>query len=150
MTKIPLEDYKKILENMPICCVDLVIHHQGKVLLVYRKDEPAKNQWWLPGGRILKHETLQQAALRKAKEETGFDIEIEKQIGTYELTFKEAPFGVKTGVHSICIDFLGRPKDKNFKIKLDQTSTDYKWMDSIEKDLHPYVKQLLKDSGVFK
>ncbi len=66
--KIPEEEYKKILENMPICCVNLVIAHNNKVLLIRRKNEPEKNKWWIPGGRIYKNEKLKDAAIRKAKE----------------------------------------------------------------------------------
>jgi len=140
---IPLEKYKEILENMPIVCVELVIVHDGKVLLVKRKDEPAKDEWWLPGGRILKGETMEQAVSRKAKEEVGFEVEIIKQLGTYDEIFKEAPFGVKTGLHSVCVEFLCRPKGKT-AVKLDKTSKEYKWIESSE-GLHPYIKQILKD-----
>lgn len=36
------EEYKKILESMPVCCVDLVIVWNNKVLVIYRKNKPDK------------------------------------------------------------------------------------------------------------
>lgn len=71
MSYIGQELYNKILENVPIACVDIAIIVDGSVLLVKRKDAPAKGEWWVPGGRILKGETMKDAAKRKAQEEVG-------------------------------------------------------------------------------
>ena len=60
--------YKKILEYIPICCVDVVICHFNKILFVKRNTEPAKNEWWFPGGRVYKNEMLEETAIRKAYE----------------------------------------------------------------------------------
>lgn len=49
---IPENDYKKILSTMPILCVDLIIFFDGKCLLLKKKNEPAKGQYWFPGGRV--------------------------------------------------------------------------------------------------
>lgn len=81
MTNIPEQMYKDILEIMPICCVDLVITYHNKYLLLKRVKEPAKGEWWLPGGRIWKNEEIKCAALRKAREETGLDCEFVTQLG---------------------------------------------------------------------
>ena len=149
LAPIPKELYQQILENMPICCVDLVIVHQGKVLLGLRKDEPLKDGWCVPGGRVLKNERLEQAVRRKAKEEVGLEIEIIKKIGSYELFFDKGPLPLKTGIHDIAIVFLVKPKDKNPVIKLESHQSKYQWFDRIDDSWHPYVKQVLKDSNIF-
>jgi len=147
--QIPQKEYKKILEKMPICCVDGVISFRGKVLLVLRNKEPAKNKWWLPGGRIFKNERLRAAMKRKIKEETGINVKVEKIIGIYETFFKKGPFkNLKTGVHTINICFLCTPTSFP-KIKLDKTSKGYKWIDKILPSLPSYVKKVLRDSKVF-
>ena len=51
---IPTELYARILQDMPIFCVDAIVLHHGKVLLVYRNNKPAQHLWWVPGGRVLK------------------------------------------------------------------------------------------------
>jgi ADP-ribose pyrophosphatase YjhB (NUDIX family) len=48
----------------------------GEILLVLRNVEPGKGRWCLPGGFIEMGETVQAAALRELKEETGFDAEL--------------------------------------------------------------------------
>ena len=147
---IPRKEYEKILENMPIPCVDLVIHKDGKILLVKRKNKPMKDEWWVPGGRILKNETLREAIPRKAREELGFDVEVEKELGTYDNLFEDSAFeNVKTGTHTVGVTFIVKPKDKNFEIKVDETSEDFKWFDKIEDNFKPLLKKILKDSRVF-
>ena len=68
---IPASTYRAFLERMPIACVDIAIVHRGAVLLVKREDAPAKGQWWVPGGRVHKGETMRETAGRKALEEVG-------------------------------------------------------------------------------
>lgn len=51
-----------------------------KILLIKRRDIPV---WVIPGGGIEKGETPRQAAIREAKEESGFDVKIIRQIAEY-------------------------------------------------------------------
>ncbi len=148
--KINNTEYKCIIENMPICCVDVVICHCNKILLVYRNNEPAKNEWWFPGGRVYKNEKLEEAGIRKAYEEVGIKVQIVKMIGVYETMFNKGPFDdLESGVHTVNIYFLVKPTSENFKIKIDDTSSDYRWIDKIEENLHPHVKKVLKTLEFF-
>lgn len=71
-SRLPFEMYKSVVENLPICCVDVICRRQdGKLLLFYRRDKPANNIWWWPGGRMFKGETFYDSAVRKIKDETG-------------------------------------------------------------------------------
>lgn len=147
---IPEKLYAQIRENMPIPCMDFVLYHKGKVLLTQRTQEPAKGQWWVQGGRIFKHETFAQALQRLAKREIGSEIKIIRQIGAYEFHSDAANFDVKTGTHDVAVVYLAAPKDENVFISLDETHSKFKWVEEIDTDLHPYVKSVLKDSGVFR
>lgn len=148
---IPNKDYKRILENIPICCVDIIIVRDGKIFTVLRKNEPGKNTWCFPGGRIYKNELLEQAVIRKAKEESGLNVKIERKIGVYETMFpNEGPFkDLKTGVHTINLVFLASTIDDDSNIKIDETSEDYKWIDKIEEGLLSYAKEVITDSKIF-
>lgn len=137
------EDYKKIFTLMPVCCVDLVVVHKGKFLLVKRTMEPMKGEWWFPGGRIYKNERLNHGAQRKAKEELGIFVKILKNIGTYELFFQKGPFNLKD-IHNIVICFLVTPVEKNPKIVLDETSSEYRWYDKIKKEWPDYIKSVIE------
>ena len=138
------------MELMPICCVDVVLFHDNKILLVKRKNEPAKGEWWVPGGRVYKNEKLEEAAKRKIFEEVGLKVKVNKMIGIYETIFEKSAFGkIDGGTHTINIGFLVEAEDKNLKIKLDKTSAEYKWIDKIDESLPEYVKRVIFDSGVF-
>jgi ADP-ribose pyrophosphatase YjhB (NUDIX family) len=60
----------------------VVVIEDGKVLLVQEAFEKVRGKWNLPAGRVDKGETFEQAAIREAKEETGFDIKIIKPLIT--------------------------------------------------------------------
>jgi len=54
-----------------------------KVLLIQRDLEPFKNRWALPGGFVHVDETLEQAALRELREETGLSKVYLEQLYTF-------------------------------------------------------------------
>jgi ADP-ribose pyrophosphatase YjhB (NUDIX family) len=66
------DEYDKIKKSFPIPCVDLLItNERSEILLVKRRNEPAKGEWWFPGGRVMYGEYRNAAAIRKSKEECG-------------------------------------------------------------------------------
>ncbi len=137
--------YRKIFEVLPIPCVDIVIEHGGKFLLCRRKNKPMKDAWWLIGGRVYKNETLERAALRKAREEAGIKgAKIEKFLGTESTFFKNSAFGPST--HTINSVFLVKTRAVPVLIPDDQSS-DFRWFSKIETKWHPYVRNMLRAAG---
>jgi len=61
----------------------LVVNGCGQLLLGKRSVEPALGQWCLPGGFVEVNETMEQAALRELREETGLDAERGHFIGCF-------------------------------------------------------------------
>ena len=147
MDYIPQETYDTIIESIPICCVDVVIVNNGKFLLVKRTDEPAKNQWWLPGGRVIKGETLKRCAHRKALDEVGLNCYVGPIVHTDETIFDTGPSNIS--IHSINVCFLLYPKNNCNDVKLDRHSTLYRWDngETLEFEAHPYVIKCLKGAG---
>ncbi|MCP4543391.1 MAG: NUDIX domain-containing protein [Chloroflexi bacterium] len=65
---------------MPTFGVNVAIIQDGQILLTQRSDLPV---WCLPGGAVDDGESLAQAAIREAREETGLDVELVRLVGVY-------------------------------------------------------------------
>lgn len=65
----------------PIPTADIIIEHEKGIVLVKRKNPPMG--WALPGGFVDYGESLEAAAIREAKEETGLKIKLIRQFHTY-------------------------------------------------------------------
>ena len=58
----------------------VVINNEGKILLHRRTDN---DLWALPGGAMEIGESISETVVREVKEETGFDVVIERLVGIY-------------------------------------------------------------------
>jgi len=66
----------------PLPTVDIIIELRGKgILLIKRKNFPMG--WAIPGGFVDYGESVEDAAIREAKEETGLDVKLIRQLHTY-------------------------------------------------------------------
>jgi ADP-ribose pyrophosphatase YjhB (NUDIX family) len=65
----------------PVPTVDIIIEINGGIVLIERVNPPYG--WALPGGFVDYGESLEDAAVREAKEETSLDIELTEQFHTY-------------------------------------------------------------------
>ena len=87
----------------PKLMVDIVIPDgEGRVLLIQRANDPYEESWALPGGFVDVGETVEEAAAREAKEETGLDVEILRMVGVYSEPERD-PLG-----HNVSVAFLAR------------------------------------------
>ena len=90
--------------EFPKLAVDILVAKDDKILLIKRKHEPFKGKFALPGGFVEYGETVEQAAARECKEETGIDVELEGLLGVYSAPDRD-PRG-----HTVSVVFFGTPK----------------------------------------
>jgi colanic acid biosynthesis protein WcaH len=65
-------DFLDVVRLTPLVAIDLIVSDaEGRVLIGHRRNRPARGTWFVPGGRILKDETLDAAFARIADAELG-------------------------------------------------------------------------------
>ncbi|HML24082.1 MAG TPA: GNAT family N-acetyltransferase [Aggregatilinea sp.] len=69
--------------------VGLVIEMDGGLILVKRGGSVKTGQWAFPSGYIEEDESVEEAAVRESREETGLDVELIDLLGVY--SFPEGP-----------------------------------------------------------
>jgi colanic acid biosynthesis protein WcaH len=68
------ELFKSVVASTPLVSIDLLVRDaQANILLGKRINRPAKDFWFVPGGRVLKDETIEQAFNRLLEAELGMD-----------------------------------------------------------------------------
>ena len=78
----------------PVLAASAAVFRGQEVLLIKRNQEPFKGQWGLPGGKVEFGETLVQAAIREAFEETGITAQVIGLAGLYEIFTDLAHYAV--------------------------------------------------------
>lgn len=90
----------------PLPTVDLIIECHGGIVLIRRKNPP--QGWALPGGFVEYGESLEAAAVREAKEETGLNVHLVRQFHTYSDPARDPRN------HSISTVFIARAEGKPY------------------------------------
>jgi len=93
---------KPKLPQYPQVAVGVIVFKEGKILLVKRFKDPQKETWAIPGGSVNLGETLQEAAEREIKEETGIKVKAKKPIHTFDLIERDEKGKIR--FHYVVID----------------------------------------------
>lgn len=152
--RIPDESFAAFLDAMPQVSVEIVLEHDGSVLLVRRTNEPAKDEWFWPGTRLYKGETFERAVRRLAREELGIEVEICSRVGVYNHFWETANLPEVETTHTVNVVYHVRPTDASDGgdsvdgLVLDDQHDEYRFVDRIEPELQEYVKRYLEDSSI--
>jgi len=140
---ISLEEYRTIAQNVPIVSVDLLVHHKGGIVLGKRQNEPAQNELFVPGGTVLKGETLVDAVHRVAQEELGSDVIVDECLGTYEHFYDAAATEGVESKQYLATAFIVTPKRTT--LEPDKQHDSLRAFNAPFPDLHNYVERYIRD-----
>lgn len=144
------QTFQTIIESTPLISIDLIVkNHQGQALLGKRKNPPAKNFWFVVGGRILKNETFHQAFTRLTMQELGqsFSLNQATFIAPYQHFYDDSIFGNQISTHYVVLAYELLVKNLN-ELPAEQHSR-YHWFDIDELvdnvEVHQYTKDYFKE-----
>ena len=128
--KLDPKTFLDVVKNTPLVSVDLIVYRpNGDVLLGYRKNKPAQNTWFVPGGKIVKDERISEALQRIARAELGLEpTPIQARFkGVYEHLYPDN-FSGKPGIstHYVVLAYEIHLL-KESAIKGDEQHTQIKW-----------------------
>jgi colanic acid biosynthesis protein WcaH len=140
-------EFAQVVRSTPLISVDLILRDPDKKVLVgLRTNEPAKGFYFVPGGIILKNETIAAAFARILHSELGCQVSFEKArfVGIFEHFYSANRFAnPEFGTHYVALAYevllTCRPE-----IVLDTQHCAIRWIDEHELheaiDVHPYTK----------
>lgn len=140
--KIDKKHVLEIIEATPLVSIDLVIRNpSNKVLLGKRNNRPAMGYWFVPGGRIFKNETINQALKRISEVELGQDLSTKAPslLGAYDHIYEDNFLNIKgINTHYVVLAFV-IDLQQEIEVKSDEQHTELKWWE---------VDKLLQDQTV--
>ena len=132
----------EIIKATPLVSIDLIIRNpSGKVLLGKRVNRPAKDYWFVPGGRIIKNETIVHALKRISLTEMGQDLSTEAHslLGAYDHIYEDNFLNVDgINTHYVVLAF-SILLQQEIDVKADEQHSDLQWWE---------INKLLEDPTV--
>jgi 8-oxo-dGTP diphosphatase len=106
--------------SRPEVAVGAVARLDDAILLVRRGHGPAAGEWSVPGGRVEGGETLHEAVVREAYEETGLEVVVDRFLGWVERISEEA--------HFVILDFAVTVLDPNEAPRAGDDAAEVAWV----------------------
>ena len=107
----------------------VVVNEQDEILLGLANVGPSP-EWTLIGGGVEFGETVEQAAVREAREESGYDIELGRVLGvnTYETPASERWAPHSRPLRSVRVVFHGRVRGGALAREVGGTTDEARWI----------------------
>lgn len=140
------EKFQALVASAPLISMDLIVENEdGQFLLGLRQNRPAKGYWFVPGGRILKNELLDDAFFRITANELGrsFHRSQSNFIGVFEHFYSDSVFGGNISTHYVVLAYHLKVNCENLDPSPQQHST-YRWFCKTEAandlNVHDYAR----------
>ena len=130
-------NFSQVVKNSPLVSIDLCILRERKILLGKRINPPAKDFYFVPGGRIFKSELRSTAIKRILRQELGLFLEYDRvdclrELGCYEHFYDDNFLNNNDfGTHYIVLAYL-IPFEilrKNQDLIITEQHSKYIWVD---------------------
>jgi len=140
--------FETVIASTPLIAIDLIVVNENtELLLGKRLNQPAKDYWFVPGGRILKNESLDNAFKRLTLTELGKEIELKhaQLLGVFEHFYQESVFNDQISTHYVNAAHVIHIKQNQLTaLPIDEQHNGYQWQ-TIENinnssDVHKYTK----------
>ena len=119
----------------PRVAVGGIIIREGKILLTLRRDEPDRNKWAIPGGKLELNETLEDGLKREIREELSMEVEIRELAGISEV--------ITENFHYIILDYLCSPATWDAKPGSDALDVAYFDVNALDNSVNESTKEFL-------
>lgn len=123
--------FSNVIEHTPLISIDLVVENEeGSFLLGQRLNKPAQNYWFVPGGRVQKNETLEDAFLRLTQTELGkaYNIDDAVLIGPFTHLYDDNVFGDDFGTHYVVLAYRLKIQSQLLKLPMYEQHSKYQWL----------------------
>lgn len=77
------EEFEASIAWSRVVAACVIRDNSGKYMLVQEAQEKVRGLWNLPGGLVDKDESIEDAAVREAKEESGLEVKLVEKIGIW-------------------------------------------------------------------
>ncbi len=107
-SRLPADMFRQVVDSTPLISIDLVIERTNReFLLGLRNNRPAQGFWFVPGGRIFKGESLDDAFLRLTRDELGVSQARSdaRSLGVFEHFYMDSIFGEEISTHYIVLAY---------------------------------------------
>ncbi|QRG80648.1 GDP-mannose mannosyl hydrolase [Citrobacter sp. R56] len=124
------DDFATVVRSTPLISIDLIVENaRGEFLLGKRLNRPAQGDWFVPGGRVQKDESLHAAFERLTQAELGLRLPISagEFYGVwqhfYDDNFSEETFST----HYVVLGFRLRVQEGDLQLP-DAQHEAYRWL----------------------
>lgn len=129
------QQFSNVIEYTPLVSIDLIIEDENsQILLGERLNRPAQGFWFVPGGRILKDEKLEEAFLRLTREELGKEFKLSQAslLGPFTHLYEDNVFGNEFTTHYVAIAYKLKVIQSELNLPMDVQHSGYRWYEKSE------------------
>lgn len=140
---------RRLYPKLPIVGVGILIKRDEEYLLIKRASEPDAGLWSVPGGLVEIGESVEEAALRETKEETGLDVHLVSLLDVIDKIVLDDDDQIK--YHFVIVDYLAEPISENMSPRDD--ALEARWVhpqDFHKYELSPTLVELLQSLNIYK